>query len=327
LTIGSTGYQSALSGCEQWAQPSAGPESYRGPHFDGTGGLIVQYDPNACRDVGLTQETYAPGTGLVRRSITTIRGELTFDLIYARVNGTPLIVKSGELVLTYDFNHGSKGWLAGFSDYTLRTSDLRMLAELRPLADEVSRTKSGFYIQSMNRSDDLFMFLKKHLSTDDGLEPYRDYRLSFDIRFSSNAPTGCFGVGGSPGDSVYLKAGASVDEPVTLLTSFGDIHVSVDKGQQAVGGREAGVAGTIANGAICEGTSWPYVSVRRKYAHAQPLRTDVRGSLWLIMGTDSAYEGLTGLYVESITVRVNPMAEAAGRSGRRPLPKSHNSAP
>ena len=149
LTIGSIGFQSALSGCEQWAQPAAGPTYYRGPHFDGTGGLIVQYDPNACRDVGLTHETYAPAAGLVRRSITTIRGELTFDLIYARVNGTPLIGKSGELVLTYDFNHGSKGWLAEFSDYTLRTSDLRMLAELRPLAEEVSRTKSGFYIQSI----------------------------------------------------------------------------------------------------------------------------------------------------------------------------------
>jgi hypothetical protein len=163
----------------------------------------------------------------------------------------------------------------------------------------------------MNRSDDLFMFVKKHLGFEDGIEPNRAYLVSFDLRFASNAPTGCFGVGGSPGDSVYLKAGGVADEPVALLDALGEIRLSADKGQQANGGKDAGVAGTIANGTPCEGSSHPYVRVRKEYAHAREIRTDERGSMWLLAGTDSGFEGLTGLYLESIVVRINPAVEPA----------------
>jgi hypothetical protein len=63
------------------------------------------------------------------------------------------------------------------------------------------------------------------------------------------------------------------------------------------------------------------VRVRKEYAHAGEIRTDSRGSMWLLVGTDSGFEGLTGLYVESITVRINsavmpaiqPMAGARRR--------------
>ena len=53
---------------------------------------------------------------------------------------------------------------------------------------------------------------------------------------------------------------------------------------------------------------YPYVRVRKDYAHAREIRTDDRGSMWLLVGTDSGFEGLTGLYLESITVRINPVA-------------------
>jgi hypothetical protein len=311
--LGASGYLTPLSGCEQPAQPAATAVAHRGPYFQFAGTLAVKYSPGTCRDIGLTSEVYAPGVGLVRRSITTIRGEVTFDLIYARVNGAAQVSKSGEIVVKYDFHRGSKGWLAGFADYDRRTSDLRMLAELRPLPDEVSRNRSGFYLQSMNRSDDLFMYLKKQVGYEDGIAPNQTYLVWFEIRFSSNAPTGCVGVGGSPGDAVYLKAGGSTDEPVTKLEGSGMLHASIDKGQQSVGGLEAGLVGTIANGTACEGSGWPYISVSKEYAHPHPVRTDERGSFWLSVGTDSAYEGLTGLYVESITVRIHPSASTADR--------------
>lgn len=293
------------------AQPAATASPYRGPYYQADGALSIQFAPDRCRDIGFTREIYAPGIGPVLRALTTIRGEAVFDLVYAKVNGAAVVGKAKELVLTYDFKRGSGSWLAGFSDYNRQTSDLRMAADLRPLPDEISRNREGFYIQSMNRSDDVFMFLKKHVTTEDGLEPNQAYRVWFDIRFASNAPTGCVGVGGSPGDSVYLKAGASVDEPVTSLVGDGYVQISVDKGQQSNGGREAGVVGTIANGTPCDGSAAPYVSVRKDYAHPQPITTDQRGSLWLIAGTDSAYEGLTGLYIESITVRINSAVEPA----------------
>ena len=54
---------------------------------------------------------------------------------------------------------------------------------------------------------------------------------------------------------MYLKAGATADEPVALLDTLGEIRLSADKGQQSNGGRDAGVVGTIANGTPCEGSS------------------------------------------------------------------------
>jgi hypothetical protein len=316
LRLGAAIYRTSLSGCEQDARPFTQTVAHHGSQVDSDGSLVVQYNPNACRDIGFTQEIYAPGIGLARRALTTIRGETVFDLVYARVNGKPVLGRAKELVIYSDFNNGSKGWLAGFADYSLRISDLRMLAELRPLPDEISRARAGFFLQSINRSDDLFMFLKKHLAFEDGVESNQAYRVAFDIRFASNAPTGCVGVGGSPGDSVYLKAGAAIDEPIALLTS-GDVHLSADKGQQSTGGRDAGVTGTIANGTPCDSATPPYVRVRREYVHTQPVRTDDRGSMWLLLGTDSGYEGLTGLYIESIVVRINPWVEPAGGSPAR----------
>jgi hypothetical protein len=59
------------------------------------------------------------------------------------------------------------------------------------------------------------------------------------------------------------------------------------------------------------------VRVRKEYAHAADVRTDDRGSMWLFFGTDSGFEGLTGLYLESITVRINSAASPAGASLRR----------
>ncbi len=315
LRPGAGEYRSLLGVCEQSAEPASQLAAYRGPYLQSAKAVAIQYGRTACRDAGLTEEIYAADIGPVRRSVTTFAGGRTFDLVYARVNGSVILSKAREIVLTYDFNTGSKGWLAGFSDYNLKNSDLRKKAELRALPDEVSGQGSAFYIQSMNRSDDLFMFVKKEVSAEDGLEPNQAYRVSFDIRFASNAPTGCSGVGGSPGDSVYLKAGASVDEPVTSLGENGEVLLSIDKGQQVAGGKDAGVVGTIANGTTCEGSSWPYVRVRKEYAHAEPVRTDERGSFWLVVGTDSGFEGLTGLYLESITVRINPAVEPAAASG------------
>jgi hypothetical protein len=296
-------YSTKLSGCEQTAEPSAPPAI---PGDPGTFKLNVIYNPNGCRDIGIVREVHAPKVGLELRSIVTFAGEQTFKLVYARVNGQ-VVATDGKLVLHSDFSRGSKSWLAGFSDYGLTTGDLRLLAELRGVPDELSSAREGLYLQSMNRSDDLFMFLKKNVSTADGLRPNQAYQVSFDIRFASNAPTGCSGAGGSPGESVYLKAGAVVNEPVALLGSAGDVGLNADKGQQSQSGRDATVLGNIANGQPCQGDAFPYVRVRNKYTQSHEVRTDDRGSLWLLVGTDSGFEGLTGLYYESITVKLSPL--------------------
>lgn len=299
------------SPCSQMPQRSVAP--YRGPEFDYQDAIEVDYSPGTCRDAGITQEFYAAGVGPVKRSMTTIAGPVTYDLVYAKVNGAPVMGRSQQIVLADNFSRGSNGWLAGFTDYSLQTTDLRFLAELRPLPEEVDTTHAGFYVQSVNRSDDVFMFLKRIVESADGLAPNQTYRVSFDLQLASNAPSGCSGVGGAPGESVYLKAGAMLDEPLAML-SGGVVTLSADKGQQAHGGKDAAVIGNVANGTPCTGAAQPYVSLRRVSSEAT-ISADQRGSLWLLVGTDSGFEGLTGLYYQSITTRITPAVSAA--SGRR----------
>jgi hypothetical protein len=220
------------------------------------------------------------------------------------VNGSD---SSKEIVLRYDFQDGSRGWLPGFSDYSLMTSDLQRVAEIRELPEEVARGFKAYYLQSMNRSDDVFMYLKKELGHEEGLEAGRLYSVTIDIEVASNAPTGCFGIGGAPGEGVWLKAGVSPMEPVSILS--GDfVTLNLDKGNQSGGGQDAGVVSDIANGDPCE-SPHRYVLLHRVYHHPKPVRSRLDGHLWVFVGTDSGFEGLTGLYYYSIQVTLRPIRE------------------
>ena len=101
----------------------------------------------------------------------------------------------------------------------------------------------GLFISGNNHSDDLFMFLKRQIV---GLKPNTLYTLAFEATLESNIPPGSFGIGGSPGESVYVKIGASSQEPQKIAKA-GFYFLNVDKGNQAQGGADAIVTGSLAN--------------------------------------------------------------------------------
>lgn len=51
----------------------------------------VRYGGNVCADAGLTADYYLPYIGLLRRTETSFTGPRTYDLIYARINGTVMV--------------------------------------------------------------------------------------------------------------------------------------------------------------------------------------------------------------------------------------------
>lgn len=223
-----------------------------------------------------------------------------------------------EIVLRWDFNEGSHGWLPGFADYGLDTGGLERLAEIRPLPPEINSDLKGYYLQSMNRPDDMFMFLKKELDDRDGVEPNRLYSVSVDVELLSNAPSGCIGAGGAPGESVWLKAGISPIEPVTVIRD-NHVRLNLDKGEQATGGFDAGIVGNIANGMPCEDARQfpdgpPYVYMHRVYHHPRLVAADGNARLWVFAGTDSGYEGLTGIYYYSILITLRPIPGLISRA-------------
>ena len=224
---------------------------------------------------------------------------------------TQAAVVAQAIELDYDFRRGTIGWTADFADYPPNIgTGYQLDARLRFMPRKLTRLpRQGFYIQGHNRSADLFMFLKRRLAIEDGIVAGRTYRIEYVITLASNAATGCVGIGGAPGESVYLKAGASPIEPLSVLQPNGSLRMNVDKGNQSTGGTAASVAGNIANGIACEQASpyYPFALIERSHQHTTNVTANEGGELWLLVGTDSGFEGLTRLYYQSIRVKLIPV--------------------
>ena len=218
-------------------------------------------------------------------------------------------VSRGPATLTVadDFRNGALGWTALFADYSPVHAEIMELdSGIRPLPPELGIIGTGFYITAHNRSDDVFMFLTKRLTPLDGIEPHQLYEVAYRIVAASNAGTGCVGIGGAPGESVYFKVGATGTEPRVQLDAMNYWRVNFDKNNQSQSGTQASVAGNIANGTdVCRGDA-PFVSIERTHTHTHLVRSNEFGELWLIVGTESGFEGKTQLYYQTIEATLTP---------------------
>ena len=220
--------------------------------------------------------------------------------------GTPTTVS-----FSFDFRNGALGWQAGFADYppsTDKNGFYQLLADVRTLPPELGVNGTGFYVQGNNHSDDLFMFIKRRLNSDEGIVAGQTYQITYTLVFASSVQSGCVGVGGSP--AVTLKAGASPAEPVALfdaspLISWLRMNVGKDPNQ---GNIAASPTGTIANGIPCGSAQNSYVSIQRTHQHTSLVNANSKGELWLLIGTDSGFEGLTALYYQRIDVTLTPVS-------------------
>jgi len=200
-----------------------------------------------------------------------------------------------------DFARGPQGFVAGFADYPPSNEPIYGLeADYRALPEPLDATRSALYIAGTNRSDDLFMYYKGQVD----LEPGTAYRVSFEVELATEAPSGCGGVGGSPGENVWVKAGASLVEPRAVLDGQAILRMDVDKGQQSSGGRNALVLGDVANSRPCEEPfRWELKSLSGGRLWIQ---TSESGRAWIFFGSDSGFESRTALYYTRLRVRFDP---------------------
>lgn len=198
----------------------------------------------------------------------------------------------------YDFNQGNQQWQAGFSDYPSDNADIYQLdSGIRNLPTGFAG--KGFYLAGMNRSDDLFMYIKRKIT---GLEPSSRYQLSVSVRFLTNAGKNCMGVGGAPGESVYLKFGYAEQEPMQA-----GYYLNVDKGNQSQDGTHARVFGNIAAAdADCNGGKFAGKIVTGAGDTPLQFTSNADGTVWVFIGTDSGFEGLTRLYYQELELRITP---------------------
>ena len=202
------------------------------------------------------------------------------------------------------FDEDEEDWIAGFADLPVDYDPAiyELDHEWRELPDNLDGF--GIYMQGHNRSDDLFMYLKREV---DGLEPNATYEAIFKLDIASNVPEGLSGIGGSPGESVYIKAGATTIEPENVVDDEGWWRMNIDKGNQASEGEDMINIGTMANPNLSRNSAGQFeLMTLDSVGKTFEVSADESGTVWFIAGTDSGFEGLTTLYYDTITVVLDP---------------------
>jgi hypothetical protein len=201
----------------------------------------------------------------------------------------------------FDFGQGSAGWISGSSDYSELTAPNDVIAELRSLPNPFTGT--GYFQSGRNRSDDLFLYIKSPV---DGLVPGVTYRLSANLQFLTQVPSGCVGVGGSPGESVWLVLAAASAEPRNQI-SEGDTRLSIDRGNQSKGGASGVVLGTMANTVKdCGEPRWESKTLSAPLTNRLSVKADEKGVIWVLIGFDSGFEALSQLYYQRLSLSLEP---------------------
>lgn len=142
------------------------------------------------------------------------------------------------------------------------------------------------------------MYAKRKVT---GLHPGTVYNILFVVEFASNVPDNQVGIGGSPGESVYVKAGATTHEPDRVIDDMNYYRMNTDKGNQSQGGAEMIVIGDFSNDTTLD------VYVLKTLTNSEQgfsALANETGELWIYVGTDSGFEGATSIYFNHIRVEL-----------------------
>ena len=210
-----------------------------------------------------------------------------------------------EFQFNYTFEEDQQGWVTDFADLPADFDETfyELVSGWGALPSGLEG--NAIYLSGHNHSDDLFMFLKTQI---DGLKPDTRYQVLFSIDLASNTPEGMIGIGGSPGESVYVKAGATTVEPEVITDDEGWLRMNIDKGNQASEGEDMINLGTLANPNInldtFTGEEYALMSLTSEGRSFNVL-SDAQGKVWLIAGTDSGFEGPTSVYYDMISIQMS----------------------
>ena len=268
--------------------------------FTDTSGNTHEADIDALAAAGVTKGcSTEPLLYCPERPVT--RAEMATFLVRALplIDSTPAL-EPARFAFSLELN--SEGWVVGFADLPADydPSIYELDSGHRALPEGIHG--AGIYVQGHNRSDDLFMYLKRRV---DGLVPMASYEVAVTVELATNVAAGLVGIGGSPGESVFVKAGASTIEPATVIDGTGHSRMNIDKGNQSRGGTQMVVIGDVAHPDVVNNE----FRIKTLDNSGSPVivEADSAGSAWLIVGTDSGFEGLTRLYYDRIAYTLTPV--------------------
>ena len=237
----------------------------------------------------------------------------TLDVVATLLIGVVIGVLSGgcsslpsdageAMTFRFDFDEGPLGFVAGFADYPPAHEEIYELTSGHRALPPPLESQSGLFLSGVNRSDDLFMFFKGPI---DGLTPGASYAVEVSVEMATSTPAGCFGVGGAPGESVWIKAGVTAEEPVTVMDDS-YLRMNIDIGRQSNSGTQVVVLGNVANSRQCEQSrEWELKALESESTPAGG-SVPADGRAWLLIGADSGFESRTDVYFTRAVVIVTP---------------------
>ncbi|TCM90680.1 copper amine oxidase-like protein [Paenibacillus sp. BK033] len=247
------------------------------------------------------QVRQAKGTVFVpARSLAALMGaRLQWEPVAHTVTLTNQTSTPVNLDFSYSFTKDTEGWKGGFADlpanYNKDIYELDFARQFIPVQNNTSNY--GLKLAGHNRSDDLFMYLSKGIA---GFKPNTSYNVNLKFAMYTEAGGGSIGIGGSPAESIFLKAGILSSEPLSVrASSSGEEYyrMNVDIGSQGAGGKDVKVIGNAAKpDADKEGYQ------RVDFEYSAKVTANAKGEIFVLIGADSGFEGLTTLYFDDIKV-------------------------
>ncbi len=214
---------------------------------------------------------------------------------------TALILSGGTRLRAsqrFTFNTDDAGFTPIFADYTQQeNADSFYAFHAEHKAVPIRRAGSGLYISLANYSADMFMGYVKKL---EGFTPGEEYRFTISFKLAANVAGGLVGIGGAPGESVFVKCGIASVRPESVLQEDGSFRLNIDKGNQSEGGKDMDVLGDIAGTADPHPDGYAFKSFKTTVTAA----AGEDGCVYLVIGTDSGFEGVTDYYLDNVTVRI-----------------------
>jgi hypothetical protein len=196
------------------------------------------------------------------------------------------------------FAAGLDGWKGAYADYSTSTEPTDVKWEMRALP--LPLTGNAYFTGGTNKSDDLFIYNKKRVS---GYRPSTQYKLNFEVEIATNQSSGCVGVGGAPGESVYVVVGAAPTEPKTVAVN-GEYTVNLERGNQATPGKASQVIGNVAN-AVPDCGAPVYQLKTLKSSAPLAVQSDANGDIWVFFGIDSGFEAKSTVFYKSFKATVD----------------------
>lgn len=199
----------------------------------------------------------------------------------------------------FTFNNGNENWQSLFSDYPVGSEAFYELEFSNaflpaPLEGNIKSLK----VRGKNHSDDLFSAIFRKF---ENLQPNKLYSVTFNIDVASNALIGGVGVGGDP--NLSLGVGGINYLPNNTIDNLNHYRPNfISKIQSGISNEVFRMVGKIG----ADETNPPPYKIINRNNLTDPFKitTNSNGEFWLMIATDSGFEGLTTLYYKSINITI-----------------------